>query len=161
MKEIYIREVKSEKEAESPAPHMRDECTRGVKERERERSSWPWPSFLRFMCCSVKESSVNGVVGSLDCKACKEPKDDFGHPSDSSNSSGSHATVSSAKTSKRKDRRDSCGQERKLIRWVLIFPLLPLLLLIAPFLRLYIIIRTGERLSLLVKYRSRGKEMRD
>ncbi|XP_008214879.1 protein FAM13C isoform X2 [Nasonia vitripennis] len=56
-------------------------------------------------CSSVKEPAVNSV----DCKVCIEPKDDFGHPSDIGNTLIVQPT-------KRKDRRDSSGQERKLIR---------------------------------------------
>lgn len=65
--------------------------------------------FINF-CCSVKDSTVNGVITGSDCK---DPNDDYSHTSDKS----MLLLVCPTKPPKRKDRRDSCGQERKLIRW--------------------------------------------
>jgi len=58
---------------------------------------------------SIRENTVNGLVPAGDCKICKDTKDE---PKDSEGSS----LLCALKPRKRKERRESCCQERKLIR---------------------------------------------
>ncbi|XP_025991987.1 protein FAM13A isoform X3 [Solenopsis invicta] len=57
----------------------------------------------------IRENTVNGLVPVGDCKICKDTRDE---PKDSEGAS----LLCSLKPRKRKERRESCCQERKLIR---------------------------------------------
>ncbi|XP_066601313.1 protein FAM13A [Prorops nasuta] len=57
----------------------------------------------------IRDSTTNGVILSGDCKICKNTKDE---PADSEGAS----LLCALKRRKRKERRESCCQERKLIR---------------------------------------------
>lgn len=57
----------------------------------------------------IRENTVNGLVPAGDCKICKDTRDE---PKDSEGSS----LLCALKPRKRKERRESCCQERKLIR---------------------------------------------
>ncbi|XP_025154132.1 protein FAM13A isoform X2 [Harpegnathos saltator] len=57
----------------------------------------------------IRENTVNGVLPASDCKICKDTKDE---PKDSEGT----FLLCALKPRKRKERRESCCQERKLIR---------------------------------------------
>ncbi|XP_076639315.1 protein FAM13B isoform X3 [Colletes latitarsis] len=64
-----------------------------------------------FPDCIRDNNAVNGVIPASDCKICKDAKDE---PKDSESSGAS--LLCALKPRKRKERRESCCQERKLIR---------------------------------------------
>ncbi|XP_076684997.1 protein FAM13B isoform X2 [Andrena cerasifolii] len=59
----------------------------------------------------IRDNAVNGVIPASDCKICKDAKDE---PKDCEG--GSASLLCALKPRKRKERRESCCQERKLIR---------------------------------------------
>ncbi|KZC05091.1 Protein FAM13A, partial [Dufourea novaeangliae] len=64
-----------------------------------------------FPDCIRDNSAVNGVIPASDCKFCKDAKDE---PKDTETDSA--FLLCALKPRKRKERRESCCQERKLIR---------------------------------------------
>ncbi|XP_076247200.1 protein FAM13A [Calliopsis andreniformis] len=58
----------------------------------------------------IRDNAVNGVIPASDCKICKDAKDE------AKDSEGSASLLCALKPRKRKERRESCCQERKLIR---------------------------------------------
>lgn len=68
--------------------------------------------FLSLYGFSNRENTVNGVIAAGDCKICKDTRDE---PKDSEGSS----LLCALKPRKRKERRESCCQERKLIRYLI------------------------------------------
>jgi len=71
---------------------------------------------------SIRENTVNGVISAGDCKICKDTRDE---PKDSESAS----LLCALKPRKRKERRESCCQERKLIRYCWISSILIILIL--------------------------------
>ncbi|XP_054013995.1 protein FAM13A isoform X1 [Hylaeus anthracinus] len=64
-----------------------------------------------FPDCIRDNNAVNGVIPASDCKICKDEKDEL-----KDSESGDASLLCALKPRKRKERRESCCQERKLIR---------------------------------------------